>query len=476
MNLQKIKLAAQLEPSDELTALCYQVGSLRRYLIKKRSTLSAPAYYLVLKPDNVEETRAMLEKLPGQCRDLLSALRDFQGKTNAAHFQDACACLEELVADPCQLFRAPALQIYQNLRITNELMASIGVNVGPFAQKAPDNIIAKPPRDEPCHHPGGFGVTGLAKARDVLSPLLRTVLARDADDPEQRAGALILDEKHEMVECIHAAMIEAGRTDELLVIGPNGNAWFPPFGGQGADSRIVAKRLIDLDRVLHSAQGNGVTKGFWMESIRRILQVAAIMARARHFGDMTGIDKIFNELEVLINLHNEHRGDDDGEKHGNPSIIDESRSMLDLAAGLGAISAVDATLARNYIEFEDRQLNQRTWATIINCACGLISCLLDHKLAPILTPSSGWAFCADELIDRGRVVVVALNRDHYGQLAERFESLVKSAFLESAFQRRNRSYFDGYSLRPVNFERPIYLVSDAVPSLLVPGGREKGDS
>lgn len=453
-------MTAQLEPSDELTALCYQVGSLRRYLIKKRATLPHPGYHLDLKPEETVKTRMLLDELPGLCLGLLSALREFQARTNAAHFHDACACLEKLAADPSLLFRAPALQTYQNLRTADELMASIGVDVGSFTQKDPHNLLAEPSRDEPCTHNGDFRVTGSQKARNVLPAILRTLIARDANYPEKKAGALILDGSREIVEFVHAIMAEAGRADELLVIGPNGNAWFPPFGGLAADSRIVAERLVELDRALHSAKRSGFSKGFWRENNRRILQVAAVMARARHLGDVTRMEEISNELDLLIKLHNEYCSDDDWGKHGNPSLLDETKSMLDLAAGLGAISAVDATLARNYIEFDDPQLNQRTWATIINCAYGLISSLLDSKLAPLFTPSPGWAFCADEIIDRGRVVVVALKRDRYGPLADGFEHLIKSVFLESALQRRSKFHFDGYQLRPLNFERPVYFVGD----------------
>jgi len=127
----------KLEPSDELTALCYRVGSLRRYLIKQRAVLPAPGYHLEVHPEDREKTRRLLAELPGHCLWVLSALRDFQAATDPTHFHDACACLEKLAADPALLFRAPALQIYQNLQTTSELMASIGVDLGPLIQKDP---------------------------------------------------------------------------------------------------------------------------------------------------------------------------------------------------------------------------------------------------------------------------------------------------------------------------------------------------
>lgn len=463
-------MTTQLEPSDELTALCYQVGSLRRHLIKQRSTLPHPGYHPELKPEETEETRTLLDELPGLCRGPLAALRDFQANTHPSHFQDACTCLEKLAADPSLLFRAPALQTYQNLRTPSELLASLGVDVEPAHPERPHTMLSGSSQGVCPAENTEMAVKLYGKTHFVRLALLQALLTQDANDGEKRSGMLIFDEMGEMVEFIRAIMAAAGRTDELLVIGRNGNSWVDPFFGKTSDSRTVSERLWEMVRGIHSSNGSAFNDEFLPENIRRILQVAAVMAKARHLGDMTGMEEISNELDVLIKLHKVYCSDDDGEKHGNLSLLDETKSMLELAAGLGAISTVDAALARNYIEFEDRQLSQRTWATIINCACGLISFLLDSKLAPILTPSPGWAFCADEIIDRGRVVVVALNRDNYGPQAGFFENLIKSVFLESALQRRNKLHFDGYQVRPINLERPVYIVGDEFLSVPATGG------
>lgn len=333
--------------------------------------------------------------------------------------------------------------------------------------------------EELCRHLIVFGTTGCGKTRYVLLPLLRALLARDAHDPDKRAGALIFDVKGDMIEHIQAVMAAAGRTDELLVIGRGGNSWVNPFVGQAADSRAIAERLLELIRALHSPQGGGVNEDYWQENNRRILQVAAVMARSRQLGDFVDIRGISDELDTLVRLRGEHRSsgdDDDDESRGNSHLIDEAKSMLDLAAGLGAISAVEAKLAHGYIEFDALQLSQRTWATIINYARGHVSCLTDSKLARIFSPAAGWAFSPDEIMDHGRVVVVSLSRVHYGPEAAVFRTLIKTAFQACALQRRNRFHFDGHILRPVNCLRPVYFVGDEFPSLMTPGTQDEGDS
>lgn len=323
-----------------------------------------------------------------------------------------------------------------------------------------------------------FGTTGCGKTRYVLLPLLSSLLARNADDPEKRAGALILDVKGDMLEHIKSVMAAAGRTDEVLVIGRGGNSWVHPFAGQPPDSRAAAERLLELSRALHSSHGGGNNDDFWQDNNRRILQVAAVMARARQLGELSGLQVISDEIDTLVRLRGDQIGGDEEDEvcNGNALLIAEVKSMLDLAAGFGAISTVEAKLAHSYIDFDSTQLSQRTWATIVNYARGHVSRLVDSKLAEIFSPGKGWAFSADEIMDHGRVVVVSLSRVHYGPEAEVFRTLVKTAFQSSALQRRQRFHFDGQTLRPMNCVRPVYFVVDEFPSVMSSGTGDEGDS
>jgi len=127
----------ELHPSDELTILSHQVGALRRYLIKQRTTLPAPGYHLDITADGAEKTRTLLAELPERCRTLLSALRAFQKRTDPAHFKDASIYLQKLAADPGLLFRAPALETFHGLRADAELLISLGLDPASLNEKEP---------------------------------------------------------------------------------------------------------------------------------------------------------------------------------------------------------------------------------------------------------------------------------------------------------------------------------------------------
>jgi len=322
-----------------------------------------------------------------------------------------------------------------------------------------------------------FGTTGCGKTRYVLLPLLRALLAREAEHPEKRAGALIFDVKGDMVEHIESVMAAAGRTDDLLVIGRGGNSWVNPFVGQAPDSRAAAERMMELVRGIHSVERGGSYDDYWKENNRRILQVAAVLTRARELGDLTDISGISDALDLISRVRAEMKREEDAEESaGSSDILLDTESTVKLAEGFGAISDFEAKLALEYLHFDTADLASTTWATIMNYARSYVSCLAASKLAQLFTPSSGWAFSPDEIMDHGRVAVVSLSRVHYGPEADVFRTLIKTAFQASALQRRHRFHFDGQTLRPVNCVRPVYFVGDEFPSLMTPGTEDEGDS
>ncbi|MEI8309254.1 MAG: DUF87 domain-containing protein, partial [Verrucomicrobiota bacterium] len=116
-------------------------------------------------------------------------------------------------------------------------------------------MLSKIDPDDLFRHLVIFGATGSGKTRSVLLPLLERALARDRQDPERRAGAIVFDVKGDMPDHVAGVMRAAGRSDEIITIGRGGNAWFDPFGGIENDSRAVAERLIEIVRGLHAESG-----------------------------------------------------------------------------------------------------------------------------------------------------------------------------------------------------------------------------
>lgn len=127
----------KLHPSDELTILAHQVGALRRYLIRQRTSLPSPGYHLDLTAEAAEKTRKFLAELPGKCRILLAALRDFQKRTALGHFKESSDYLQNLADDPDMIFRVPTLEIFEGLHADGEILAMIGFDPEPLNGKEP---------------------------------------------------------------------------------------------------------------------------------------------------------------------------------------------------------------------------------------------------------------------------------------------------------------------------------------------------
>ncbi|MBE2203969.1 MAG: hypothetical protein IAE94_06505 [Chthoniobacterales bacterium] len=122
----------KLHPSDELTILTHQVGALRRYIIRQRTSLPSPGYHLDLTAEAAEKTRKFLAELPGKCRILLAALSDFQKRTAPGHFKDSSEYLQNLADDPGMIFRVSTMEIFEGLRADAEILASIGLDPEPL--------------------------------------------------------------------------------------------------------------------------------------------------------------------------------------------------------------------------------------------------------------------------------------------------------------------------------------------------------
>jgi len=328
-------------------------------------------------------------------------------------------------------------------------------------------MLSKINPDDLFRHLAVFGATGSGKTRSVILPLLERALGHEREDPERRAGAIIFDVKGDMPDHVAGVMRAAGRDDEIITIGRGSNAWFDPFGGIENDSRAVAERLIEIVRGLHAESGGGSYDDFWRENNRRLLQVAAVVARARGHGDLGGVEGIASAIELICacrTASDEDEGDD------------RAKKFLEAAAHGNLIPEPDARMALRYIETEAKGLASNTWSVVTNYAQAYVSCLRDGKIAGVLTPSASHQFVPEDIVDRGRVALVSLSRVHFGPAAEVFRNMIKTAFQSCALQRHCRSHFDGRSIRPVNRVRPVLFVADEFPSFVTPGSEDDGDA
>jgi len=321
--------------------------------------------------------------------------------------------------------------------------------------------------DELYRHLIVFGSTGCGKTRHVILPLLERILRENADDPEMRSGALIFDVKGDMEAHLHDAMVAAGRTDPILKIGRNGNACIDPLEGI-ENSRSIAERIVEIVRSIHTNRVGGNNDDFWLENLKRLLAVCAVLSRIQACGDLGGLAGIAEALQKILALPSQ---DEEKEK-----ILNGWSQQVYGAESSGWISHEDGSMARSYLMAELQRLAENTASIIFNYGKTYLESILTNSIASILENKGKELFTPDLVIDQGRVALVSLSRVHYGPEAEIFRTMVKSSFQSCALQRFARSHFDGEKVRPINRTRPAFLVADEFPAILSPGHTDDGDA
>jgi len=312
-----------------------------------------------------------------------------------------------------------------------------------------------------------FGSTGSGKTRHVILPLLTKILGENANDPGSCAGALVFDVKGDMEDHLLDAMAAAGRTDPILKIGRNGNTSFDPLEGL-ENSRSISERIVEIVRSMHP-HGHGHNDDFWLENVKRLLSVCAVLSRIAAYGDSGGLRGIAEALKQIRTLP--QGGDGERKK-----ILETWCQHMSGAAGSGWIEPAEAESSRSYFQSEIQHLARSTWSVICNYAQTYLDSILTNSLAPILDGTNQEVFTPDLVIDQGRVALVSLSRVHFGPEAEIFRTMIKSAFQACALQRFCRVHFDGETIRPVNPTRPAFLVADEFPAILSPGHADLGDA
>lgn len=102
-----------------------------------------------------------------------------------------------------------------------------------------------------------LGATGSAKTAGVLRPALTQLLAHAADAPDLKPGALVMDYKASLVAPATEAAAAAGRSDDLLLIGPRQPVRWNPIHAPGLEPRVIAGRLLAILENLSGQSSKG---------------------------------------------------------------------------------------------------------------------------------------------------------------------------------------------------------------------------
>ena len=113
-----------------------------------------------------------------------------------------------------------------------------------------------------------FGAVGSGKTSACMHPFAKQLLGWQADDPEKRAAALMLEVKGDFCHDIRSILDEAGRGDDYLEIGMGGLWKWNPLSAWWLDSYSLAYTVASL---LNQLFGKG-KEPFWQQAYTNLVR------------------------------------------------------------------------------------------------------------------------------------------------------------------------------------------------------------
>ena len=113
-----------------------------------------------------------------------------------------------------------------------------------------------------------FGAVGSGKTSACMHPFAKQLLSWQADDPDKRAAALMLEVKGDFCHDIRSILDDAGRGDDYLEIGMGGLWKWNPLSAWWLDSYSLAYTVASL---LNQLFGKG-KEPFWQQAYTNLVR------------------------------------------------------------------------------------------------------------------------------------------------------------------------------------------------------------
>jgi len=320
------------------------------------------------------------------------------------------------------------------------------------------------------------GGTGSGKTRSFVLPLLEKVLVRFGNEHESRAGMILIDAKGDMVKLAEQCVKRAGRSDEVYILGENGNCWFALFECLGGDPTSVADFLFETleDR----GPGAGMSRGssnesFWEENARRLLRAGVTLAKSRHGMDLGGLPGIALAINDIMAVQTACTVQDDDDFSDKSPDTRHDQMVTEIADGIAKdrILKEEAATLMDYVKHDVCGGNKNTWATISNMTRNYIEQFSKPALQRLFQPDpKRQRITPEDIIDKGILLIVNLSPVIYGEAAAPFRMVIKKLFCEQMLKRGHLCLMEDGEVRPINQARPVLYVCDEFHTTLTARG------
>ena len=254
------------------------------------------------------------------------------------------------------------------------------------------------------------GSIGSGKTSSAMYPFCKTLISYNSYIPNQKIGMLILDVKGNFYIEVKQFSELFGREDDLIIIELNGTVKYNPLHKPHLKASVLSNRLKTI-LTLFSANNSD---SYWLDKAEQVLCEAIKLCRMYNNGYVT-----FEELHKII-LY--------------PNYIDEKLSLLKKDFQSGKLSENDIFNLLSIINFftnEINNLDSRVLSILKSEISRITNIFITDKdiydtFCPDINSLTFSNF--DEVIQKGKIVVLNMNISKYDLLSKIIATYLKLDF------------------------------------------------
>jgi hypothetical protein len=287
------------------------------------------------------------------------------------------------------------------------------------------------------------GQPGSGKTRCVLMPLIRAILATTGTNPDQKAALVVVDPKNELTAFLHNLTREVGREADLIVYKP-GSAWYNPLANPFfTEAEAIEKIIVFGNQASHSGAGHAVNEAYWANAQRSLL--SAVVLACRSFHD-----------EITFPLLNQTFDD--------VNRLNDASALTEWLKG----REIPASALQGFKEFL-RLPSETTRPCVSTSVSSILYFWQAEPLRTLITPMDNLpTFDPFDIIDQGKILVIGCASAAFGVSIAPLLLALKEHLFAALLSRDQIDVEEGPNWRPINQQRPVFLIADEFQTYLSP--------
>lgn len=276
------------------------------------------------------------------------------------------------------------------------------------------------------------GTIGSGKTAAVMYPFLKQILYYEADNKENKAGMLILDVKGNFYKKVLEYAREAGREQDTILIGLEGDNKYNPLYKPNMEPIDLASRSR---AVIELFSAGSKKDKFWDTKAQQMMtECIRLMRMVKGYVSLADIHSIVT----------------------NDEFLQEKLSMLQNSQGSSLnVSNFDFNACLNYFYGEFQSKAENTISTIKACVTEMTGFFTSSErihtsFCPEKRDVTFTGF--EECINKGKIVVLAMNVAQYPQVSRTIAAYLKLDFQSEVQQRTSKT--------GLNKNRPVFFICD----------------